>query len=291
VESLHFRDVWQPYVVAALARHGIAARSLDAGFVGKYPTFLVGDLVVKLFGRFPTWHNDHAVELSMQQLLHDQPTIPAPALIHHGNLYDAAEPWPYLITERLHGTAWRETTLGASSQHQIAGRLGEITRALHAIPVSNIPPYQHNWLTDERPRTIERLRVAGTLPPHLIEQVDDYLTEPSPDRCLTHGDLTEDHLFIDHNRLVGIIDWGDAQATDPYYELGPLYLGAFAGNKAVLRAYLAGYQWPMGNDFAHHAMSISLIHRKAEFLVRRMQDAVDLNSFATLADLAGALWN
>jgi hypothetical protein len=47
----------------------------------------------------------------------------------------------------------------------------------------------------------------------------------------------------------------------------------------------------MGNDFAHHATSISLIHRKAEFLVRRMRDAVDLNSFATLADLADALWN
>jgi hypothetical protein len=45
----------------------------------------------------------------------------------------------------------------------------------------------------------------------------------------------------------------------------------------------------VGNDFAHRAISISLIHRKAEFLVRRMQDALDLNSFATLADLADAL--
>lgn len=291
VESLGELPVWQPYVAAILTRHEIAAPSIEVGFVGKYPTFLIGDIVVKLFGCFPTWRGDHAVEFAMQRILREQPAIPAPRLIAHGSLYaDDAASWPYLIVERLTGIAWRDANLSGAGCIRIARRIGEVARTLHTLPVPADEALAGDWLADHRGECVPRLRVAGTLPTHLIDQVHAYLAPRGGDKCLTHGDLTEDHLFISGNSLDGIIDWGDAQSTDPYYDLGPLYLGAFAGDKRLLGAFLTGYEWPDDVDFVRRAMSATLIHRKAEFLVRRMGAVVDLPAFATLDDLADAVW-
>ena len=36
---------------------------------------------------------------------------------------------------------------------------------------------------------------------------------------LCHGDLKANHIFVDGERLVGVIDWGDAVVADPFWEL------------------------------------------------------------------------
>ncbi|WP_152362473.1 phosphotransferase family protein [Microlunatus speluncae] len=292
VESLHDVEVWRPYVSAILARHRLPEVAVEAGFVGKYATFLVGDVVVKLFGRFPSWSNDHAVELFMQLRVQDQDDIPAPRLLGYGSLYpDEPEPWPYLITDRLRGRAWRDVPgHAAGTRSRIAGRLGEITHSLHGLPAPAAAPFENDWLTRHGADCATRLTADGTLPPRLLEQVGDYLAPVGAEQCLTHGDLTEDHLFLDRGALTGIIDWGDAQATDPFYDLPPLFLGAFGGDRSLLRAFLTGYGWPVDDPFCHRALSITLMHRKAEFLVRRIGAAVDLSRFATLSDLAEAVW-
>ncbi|MFC7625240.1 phosphotransferase family protein [Microlunatus sp. GCM10028923] len=292
VESLHHREVWQPYVSAVLALHRLPWADLEVGQVGKYPTFLVGDVVVKLFGRFPSWRGDHAVERFLQQRLHDVPEVLAPRLLGSGELYgDHDQPWPYLITERVHGIAWRDARgLTSAVREAIAHRLGERIRTLHGLAVPAGPPFESDWLTQHGRDCATRLAANATLPAHLLEQVGDYLAPIGARRSLTHGDLTEDHLFVDDRTLKGIIDWGDAQVTDPCYELPPLYLGAFGGDRELLRAFLAGYGWNVDGDFPRRALSITLMHRKAEFLVRRIRAVVDLDSCRTLADVADAVW-
>lgn len=291
VESLHHVEVWRPYVSTVLARHRLPWVEPQVGQVGKYPTFLVGDVVVKLFGRFPSWRGDHAVELAMQQRLHDEPEILAPRLLAYGDLYDGDEPWPYLITERLRGTAWRDARgLTHGSRAALASRLGELVRFLHGMSVPEGSPFEKDWLTQHGHTCPARLAAASTLPAHLVEQVGDYLAPIGSLRCLTHGDLTEDHLFVENRTLVGIIDWGDAQATDRFYDLPPLYLGAFAGDRTLLRAFLSGYGWMIDDDFAHRALSVTLMHRKGDFLIRRLIAVVDLATVPTLSDLADAVW-
>ncbi|MEQ4204855.1 phosphotransferase [Actinopolymorpha sp. B9G3] len=280
---------WAPYVREVLRRHGHADGDLQAGFVGTYPTFLAGPVVVKLFGWFRTWRADHDAELAVQQLLRGHPNIPAPALVAHGQLYDHADPWPYLVTTRLAGIAWRDLRPSAVTGTKLAGTVGEIIRQVHDLRVPEAAGLQRDWLGDHRPGTAERQRAWGTLPEHLIDQIPDFLSAPSPHRRLVHADLTEDHLFVDGGQLVGIIDWGDAFVTDPYYELPALHLGAFGGDKRLLGAFLAGYGWPVDDAFCRRAMSMALMHRFD--VLPGVRDIARGRDVATLDDLAVLLWD
>ena len=50
---------WRPYVREALGRHGLADREPEPGFNATDPTFVCGDVVVKLFGRFRVWRKGY----------------------------------------------------------------------------------------------------------------------------------------------------------------------------------------------------------------------------------------
>lgn len=91
---------WYPYVAAVVARHRLPPGPVEAGFIGTYPTFLVGGVVVKLFGHSGFWRDDHAAELAAQQLLGEHPDIPAPPLLEHGRLYDRHDSWPSCVSYR-----------------------------------------------------------------------------------------------------------------------------------------------------------------------------------------------
>lgn len=92
-------------------RHGLADAGGEpvAGFNATYPTFLYGNVVVKLFGYSRSWRASHAAERAAHHLLATGPEIAAPRLLGEGQLYDDVDaPWPYLITTRMSGVAsWR----------------------------------------------------------------------------------------------------------------------------------------------------------------------------------------
>lgn len=288
--SLGDAAFWAPYVAAVLAREGMEVRELEAGFAGTFPTFLAGDVVVKLLGYFEHWRECHEAELAVHRLLLDHPRVPAPALLAEGRLYEGGgAPWPYLVTRRLAGTAWREASLDRDQRVALARRLGEVLREVHHLPAPAAPVFQRDWLAEYRAACVERHREWGSLPGHLIDQVGGYLCEPSDERRLIHGDVTEDHVFVQGGRLVGIIDWGDALWADPYYELVALHLGTFAGDKGLLRAFLDAYGWTMPQDFARRAMSAALIH---EFnVLARVGTMVPIERTPTLEQAATALWD
>ncbi|MDQ3699761.1 MAG: hypothetical protein M3442_02450, partial [Chloroflexota bacterium] len=121
-------DFWAPYVWEVLARHRLPAAPLKAGFVGTFPTFLSGPYVVKLFGERFEGALRYDTELSIHQLLAEHPEIPAPALIAHARFFEDAPstgwPWPYLVTTRLWGTAWRDVDLPPAKGADVARSLG-----------------------------------------------------------------------------------------------------------------------------------------------------------------------
>src|SRR5262245_5954929 len=81
---------WRPYVAAVLKREGLSGRELVAGAGSTYPTFLCGDVVVKLFGGTATWRASSATEHAMHAALAADPQIAAPRLLAAGQLYDDA---------------------------------------------------------------------------------------------------------------------------------------------------------------------------------------------------------
>lgn len=279
-------DFWRPYAVEAVARHGFPAVGLTAGFAGTYPTLLAGDIVVKLFGYFGDWRGSFATECAANRVLARRPGI-APAVRASGDLYAGSESWPYLIVDRLRGTAWRDAGLSAGGRQRVAREVGDMLRRVHDIDVPAQEQLPRDWLAANGPGAADRAREWGILPEHLIDQIGDYIADYRTDQlCFLHADVTEDHIFVDADGLEEIIDWGDSMIGDPYYELGALHLGAFGGDTATLAAFLAGYGWPADPGFVRRAMQVALMHRFDLFRAYAEIAA----GLATLADFAHALW-
>lgn len=256
-------DFWRPYVVEVLDRHGLAEPEPEpvAGFAGTFPAFLCGDVVVKLFGYFGGWSESFEVEHSAQALLATKPRISAPKLVASGRLYDGdADSWPYLVTTRMPGVAWRDARLDDARSEAVAAELGAQVRLLHRVdPALADDAIQLDWADRNRVGVAERHKAWGSLPDQLIGQIDAYLDDLAPfDRVITHADLTADHAFVLDGHLTGIIDWGDMMVTDRHYELGSLHLEMFRCDKRLLAAFLDAAEWQPDPDTA---LRIALLHR------------------------------
>jgi aminoglycoside phosphotransferase len=287
-------EFWAPYVRTILERHGLGDRPLESGFVGTFPTFLAGDVVVKLFGHFHSWRTCHASELAAQQVLARRPGLAVPALLGHGRLYGNPDGWPYLLTARMAGQAWRDAPLDQAVRVRVAGELGETMRVVHDVlrgDGAGCPPAlvaARDRLAGLRATTLERHRAWGSLPTALVDQIPGYLCPPAQERFV-HADLTADHVFVKDGSLAGVIDWGDATLADPYYELAALHLDAFRLDKDLLRAFLRGYGWQLGEEFTRRAMSAALTHEFDVFAA--LPERLRADSFPDLSELAAVLWD
>lgn len=279
---------WSPYVREVLTRHDLFGGDdeIQAGFVGTYPTFLYRDVVVKLFGYFETWRANHRTERTAQALVAEDPIMRAPSLLGAGHLYDDAHaPWPYLISNRVPGTAWRDATFSGEQQHAVVAELGRQVARLHALhPTSTLDA--NDWPHEHRASAAERHKAWGTLPSHLIDQIDSWVDLHMPwDRTLIHADLTADHIFVSDGQLTGIIDWGDAMRTERHYELVALHLDLLDGDVALLRTFLEAADWPADDDFARRALTMTLLHQfnvlKGVAVGLHLQDVDTLDDLAT----------
>jgi aminoglycoside phosphotransferase (APT) family kinase protein len=279
---------WSPYGLAALERSGFDEVPLECGFVGTYPTLLGGTLVVKLFGHFGDWGRSFSTELSANRAIAADRTIRAAPVLASGRLFPGAQAdWPYLIMQRLPGLAWRDTVLPPDIRQRLAGCLGRQLRAVHDTQVTDPAALHPDWLVGQAHNATRRHRDWGSLPTRLIDQIDDFVSDYHPTAtCLVHGDVTEDHIFIERGEIIGLIDWGDAMITDPFYDLGALHLGAFRGDISLLRRFTDGYGWQVDDGFARQAMQVALMHQFDLF----GQIADQVQTTRTLTELAEVLW-
>lgn len=289
-------DFWQPYVAEILERHGITdnVEEMVAGNGGTYPTFLYGDVAVKLFGHTRQWRNSYAAECAAQAVIASDPEIAAPRVLADGQLYeDADDPWCYLVTSRMSGVAWEYAELSFDQKLSIATDLGRQIRRVHALRPSGIATHEYSAAPD-----VKAAAERSSLPTHLVTQIDDYLAGLGPfDRVFVHGDLMFRHVFVDNGRLTGIIDWGDAMVTDRHYEFAKMHLDLFNCNKVLLRAFLAASDWPMARDFSTKAMGFAL-YRQAHGLAQHhtmdvfymLPDLLPLHQIRTLDELASELF-
>ena len=121
------------------------------------------------------------------------------------------------------------------------GRLGEADRAstaawraagaaLRALHDSPLPPWPDLPETALRARIsdgCEWLLANDVLSPDVIDR-NRHLAEGVIRRyepAFIHGDLHIEHLFVDGDTVTGLIDWSEARAGDPLYDLASLALG------------------------------------------------------------------
>ena len=287
---------WWPYLSEVLGRHDLLDAEIEpvAGFNPTNPTFVYGEVVVKLFGHYPWWRSAHAPEKAALELVTTDPGIAAPKLVGDGRLYDDPEdPWPYLVMTRVSGASLHEAQLSDEEALSVAAELGNQVRRMHALrPTDDLP--RSSWPAADAAEAAER----SSLPPHLSAQVNEYLGRlGSFDSVFTNGDIVAAHVFVENGRLAGIIDWGDALVTDRHYELIQIYRDAFACDKTLFRSFLEAAQWPVDEEFPHRTMGLAL-HRQAVGLTQHhtidvfmpIAERFPLEDIATLDELATLLF-
>jgi hypothetical protein len=289
-------EFWRPYLGEILNQHGLtdSSQELAAGFNASNPTFLQGDLAIKLFGHFPAWPKNYAAERAAHALLATDPEIAAPRLLGSGQLFkDASAGWPYLITTRMPGVPLRSAVLSTELRTSVVAELGRQLRRVHALQPAGVAT-EADWPAGDVTAAARR----SSLPEHLVDQVEDYLTRLGPfDRVFVNSDVVANHVYVEDGRLAGIIDWGDAMLTDRHCELIQLYRDTFQCDKSLFRVFLDAYEWPFDGNFPHQALghalrrqAIGLIQHHSIDVFEPIAARFPLQEIATLDELAVELF-
>ena len=300
VSRLDDVSFWWPCVDEILNRHCLANVGLEpvAGFNATYPTFIYGDVVIKLFGYCKSWGQSYSAERAALGLVATDPKIIAPNLLGYGYLYcDTDESWPYLITTRAPGVASIHVELSRQQKLVLAADLGAQIRHIHALS----PLVDVSTDADWSELNVATAAKCSSLPPHLIAQIDDYLARiesiESSDCVFTHGDLCDQHVFVDNGRLSSIIDWGDAMVTDRHYELIQVYRSMFDCDKEQFQIFLDTSNWSIRKDFPRQVLcqalrrqAIGLAQHNGMDVFEPIAKMLPLHDIETLDQLATELF-
>eukprot|EP01130_Rhizamoeba_saxonica_P013965 TRINITY_DN601_c0_g1_i1.p1 TRINITY_DN601_c0_g1~~TRINITY_DN601_c0_g1_i1.p1 ORF type:complete len:263 (-),score=46.56 TRINITY_DN601_c0_g1_i1:638-1426(-) len=198
---------------------------------------------------------------------------------------DAYWHWPYNIISYLPGTPLRELipSLTDEMYTSVAKGCGKIVRDLHSIPIDNEKNNGHflqmnidtafrKYLSGINESIIEIHTVFANLPPHLINNLLDYLPDDPTslfnreDFVYIHNDINCRHVIceVKENALdvTGIIDFDDAMIGDWLYELVALFISSFSCRKELLKAFLKEYgavEWSTTNSYT--LMCYTLYHK------------------------------
>jgi aminoglycoside phosphotransferase (APT) family kinase protein len=156
--------------------------------------------------------------------------VPAPELI---GAPDARFPRPFFGAPLLPGRELADVQLSDRARDELAVRLGEFLRALHAPDVREQAdperrlPLDPNGRADMAvriPRTRERLAALDDLADDESQAAEEILRRaedlpPSSVEALVHGDFHVRHVLIADDIPSGVIDWGDVCVGDPSIDL------------------------------------------------------------------------
>ena len=296
VSRLGDTGFWGPYVAEILERHGLANAACVpvAGFNATWPTFLYGDVVVKLFGYARSWRASNAAERAAQSLLATDPEIAAPRLLGEGQLFDdGSAPWPYLITTRMAGVASWRADLSPAQWRTLAADVGRQVKRIHALPLSGVAT-----LADWPAVDVATAAGRSSLPPHLAAQAAAYVAGLGPpDSVFVHADVVANHVYVENGRLTGIIDWGDALVADRHHEIIQVYRDLFHCDASLLRVFLEASDWPVTADFPRLALGHALYRQAVGLTQHHTIDVFQpvaarflLGEISTLGELADTLF-
>lgn len=293
---------WRPYIQAICELHNLKCEYITAGYPGTNIVFLANNrYAIKLYSPFFDGQRGYELEREIYGWLAQFPEIPMPQLLYSGTLYPDDWHYPYIITQVIRGNSLRSVLDMALAQdgYSIAAYFGRLVRRLHHLPLPDNKHHLHRDASQWQPFIAQQHHTCvanhhewGTLPEHLINQLDAYLARGSLDLwcdpVFVHADLNADHILGTLQdgtwQTHGIIDFDDGRTGDPLYELVALHLGALHSNTALLRTFLRHYG-PLPADFVWRAMALTLLH---EFNV--LAEVPDVANAPDLDTLAARLW-
>ena len=145
---------------------------------------------------------------------------------------------PVLALAALPGTALGRLGQPSTASSAAWAAAGAAARMLHNAP----PPWAGQSLDAmavELDSECEWLVTNGVLPTDMVtrnRRIAEAALRPwTP--VFTHGDLQVDHVFVDGDKITGVVDWSEACRGDALYDLAVLTLG----HQEHLGDVVAGY--------------------------------------------------
>jgi aminoglycoside phosphotransferase len=156
---------------------------------------------------------------------------------------------PVLALAALPGAALGRLGEPSTASPAAWAAAGAAARMLHDAP---LPPWRGQRLDElasRLDRECEWLVKNGVLPADLVtrnRQVAEAAFRPwTP--VFVHGDLQITHVFVDGDKVTGVIDWSEASQGDALYDLATLTLG----HEEHLGDVIAGYGGGVDVDVIH----------------------------------------
>ncbi|MFI6347379.1 phosphotransferase family protein [Streptomyces sp. NPDC050560] len=146
---------------------------------------------------------------------------------------------PVLAIAAVPGTALGRLGEPSDASPAAWAAAGAAVRELHEAPLPPWPGRGPRELATDLDGECERLVADGVLPADLVarnRRVAEAALRPwTP--VFAHGDLQITHVFVDGDKVTGIIDWSEAGRGDPLFDLATLTLG----HEEHLGDVVAGY--------------------------------------------------
>ncbi len=153
---------------------------------------------------------------------------------------------PVLALAALPGTPLGILGAPSSAPASAWTAAGAALRTLHDAP---LPPWRSSRAdpsVSELDAECQRLVSSGLLPADLVtrnREVAEAVFRPW-EPVFIHGDLQVTHVFVDGDRITGVLDWSEAGQGDALYDLAILTLG----HEERVDDVLAGYGTDVDRD-------------------------------------------
>lgn len=159
---------------------------------------------------------------------------------------------------------------------RLAADIGRTLAAIHGLPQAlvdgaDLPSYTANGFRQRRLNELDQAATTGKIPPVLLrrwEQAMEDVTLWRFNPTVVHGDLHEDNLLVDEDRVAAVTGWTDLRIGDPADDIAWLV----ASNEprfieTVLASYHEARKEPVDPQLARRA-SLAAEFALAQYLVK-----------------------
>ena len=153
---------------------------------------------------------------------------------------------PVLALAALPGTALGRLGEPSTAPSAAWAAAGAAARTLHDAPLPPWPGQSLDAIASELDVECEWLVANGVLPADVVtrnRQLAETALRPRTP-VFIHGDLQVDHVFVDGDKITGVLDWSEAAPGDALFDLASLTLG----HQEHLGDVVAGYGTDVDRD-------------------------------------------
>lgn len=190
-----------------------------------------------------------------------------PKTIAHRLETSNPEDYIWVVEEHVSGSEFYPEKFDREPRLAISADIGRQLKLLHTVEVNGFGELAPNllnakyatwgeWLDKQETKIEPAVHIAGIRSDDLsmIKDVYDMLRDVyTGSTRLCHGDFSTDNLLVEGGRLVAAVDWENALACDPAYDVA--YWCKRHEGLECLDALLSGYKPPDPGGFRQRAMA------------------------------------